>query len=71
MLAQPRFEVGGQLRLGRPRRRGGGSANTNLDEVPAEELGAEYGVVVATASHGARTSAGAQMLAERRQIDVA
>ena len=71
MLAQPRFEVGDQLRLGRLPFRGGGPANADFDEVPAKEPGAENGVVVATASLGARTSTSAQVLAERRQINVA
>ena len=70
MLAQPRFEVGDQLRLGGLHCHGRGPANADLDEVPAKEPGAENGVVVATSSPGARTSTGAQVLAERRQIDV-
>jgi hypothetical protein len=52
------------------RRHGRGSANTDFDEVLAKEPGAENGVVVATPSHGARTSAGAQVFAERSQINV-
>src|SRR6516225_9956543 len=57
------------MRLGR-RRCHRGPAHADLDEVPAKEPGAVNGVVVATASFGARTAADAQVLAERRQIDV-
>ena len=70
MLAQPHLEAGDQLRLGRMSRYGHGSANAYFDKVPAKEPGTENGVVVATPSHGARTSTSAQMLAERRQINV-
>src|SRR5437870_2725535 len=55
MLAQPRFEAGDQMRLGR-RRCHRGPAHADLDEVPAKEPGAVNGVVVATASPGARTA---------------
>src|SRR6516225_7773284 len=66
ILEKPCFEARDQLRLGRFRCAGGGPAHADLDEAPAKEPGAENGVVVATSSHGARTSAGAQVLAERR-----
>ena len=49
----------------------GGPANPDFNQVVAEELGAENGVVVATPSHGARTSTSAQVLAKLRQINVA
>ena len=48
-----------------------GPAHADLDQVPAKELGAENCVVVATASPGARTATGSQVLAEHRQINVA
>ena len=51
--------------------RRGGPANADFDKVLAKEPGAENGVVVATPSHGARTSTSAQVLAEHRQINVA
>jgi len=70
MLAQPHFEAGDQLRLGRLRRHGRGPANADFDEVLAKEPGSENGVVVATSSARTRTSTGTQVLAERRQIDV-
>jgi hypothetical protein len=70
MLAQPHFEAGDQLRLGRLRCRDGGPTHADLDEVSAKEPGAEDSVMVAPASSGARTATGSQMLAERRQIDV-
>ena len=71
MLAQPFFEVRHEARLGSLQRRGGGMANADFDEMPAKEPGAENGVVVAAPSRGARTSANAQVLAERRQINLA
>ena len=49
----------------------GGPANADFDKVLAKEPGAENGVVVATPSHGVRTSTTAQVLAEHRQINVA
>jgi hypothetical protein len=49
----------------------GGPANAEFDKMLAKEPGAENGVVVATPSHGARTSTSAQVLAEHRQINVA
>jgi hypothetical protein len=49
----------------------GGLAHANFDKVLAKEPGAENGVVVATPSQGSRTSTGAQVLAERRQVNVA
>jgi hypothetical protein len=61
--------VGDQLRLGGLHFRRG-PANADIDKVLAKEPGAESGMVVATSSRGARTSTGAQMLAERWQIDV-
>ncbi len=70
VLAQPLFEVRHQARLGSLQRRGGGLANADFDKMPAKEPGAEDGVVVAAPSHGARTSATAQVLAERRQINL-
>jgi hypothetical protein len=70
MLAQPHLEVGEELRLGRMHRHGHGSANADFDKVLAKEPGAENGVVIATPSHGTRTSTSAQVLAERRQINV-
>jgi hypothetical protein len=70
MLAQPHFEAGDQLRLGRLRRHGRSPANADFDEVLAKEPGSENGVVVATSSARTRTSTGTQVLAERRQIDV-
>jgi hypothetical protein len=71
MLAQPRFELGDQLRHGRLYCRRSGPANAEFDKVPAKEPRAENGVVVATATPRARTATGAQVLGERRQIDVA
>jgi hypothetical protein len=71
VLAQPHFEVCHQARLGRLQCGSGGPANADFDKMPAEEAGAENGVVVATPSHGARTSTSAQVLAEHRQIKVA
>src|SRR5438034_3421450 len=56
VLAQPHFEVSHQTRLGRLQCGSGGPANTDFDKMPAKEPGAENGVVVATPSHGARTS---------------
>jgi hypothetical protein len=52
-------------------RSGGRPANGDFDKVLTKEPGAENGVVVSTPSHGARTSTSAQVLAERRQINVA
>jgi len=49
----------------------GGPANADFDKMLAKEPGAENGVVVATSSARARTSTGAQVLAERRQINIA
>ena len=71
VLAQPFFEVRHQSRLGSLQRRGGGLANADFDKMPAKEPGAENGVVVAAPSHRARTSATAQVLAERREINLA
>jgi hypothetical protein len=71
VLAQPHFEVSHQARLGRLQFGIGGPANADFDKVPAKEPGAENSVMVATPSHGARTSTSAQVLAEHRQIDVA
>jgi hypothetical protein len=70
VLAQPHFEVSHQARLGRLQCGSGGSANADFDKVPTKEPGSENGVVVATSSARARTSTGAQVLAERRQINV-
>src|SRR5262249_57504551 len=50
---------------------GGGWAYGALAEVSAKQPGAVDGVVVAPSSFGARTPAHAQVIAERRQIDVA
>ena len=66
-----RPQVGDQLRLGGLHCRRRGPTNADDDKVLAKEPGAENGMVVATSSRRARTSTGAQMLAERRQIDVA
>ncbi|SPJ17220.1 hypothetical protein SBBP2_2600004 [Burkholderiales bacterium] len=71
VLAQPHFEVSHQARLGMLQCGSGGSANADFDKMLAKEPGAENGVVVATPSHGARTSTSAQVLAEHRQINVA
>ena len=71
MLAQPFFEVRHEARLGNSQRLGGGLANADFDKVPAKEPGAEDGVVVPAPSHGARTSATAQVLAECREINFA
>ena len=71
MLAQPFFEVRHQARLGSLQGRGGGTANADFDKMPEKEPGAENGVVVAAPSHGARTPAPAQVLAERREINLA
>jgi hypothetical protein len=65
MLAQPRSEADDQLRLGRLRCRGDGPAHTDLDEMPAKQPRAVDGVVVATASPGAGTLTGSQVLDER------
>ena len=70
MLAQPHLEAGDQLRLVSLRRHGRGSANADFDEVLAKEPGSENGVVIASSSARARTSTGAQVLAERRQINL-
>jgi hypothetical protein len=70
MLAQPHLEAGDQLRLGRLRRHGRDPTNADFDEVLAKEPGSENGVVIATSSARPRTSTGAQVLAERRQINV-
>ena len=70
VLAQPHFELSHQARLGRLQCGSGGPANADFGKVPAKEPGAENGVVVATPSHGARTSTSAQVLAEHRQINV-
>jgi hypothetical protein len=70
MLAQPHLEAGDQRRLGQLRRHGRGPANADFDEMLAKEPGSENGVVVAMSSARARTSTGAQVLAERRQINV-
>ena len=71
MLVQPHLEPGDQLRLGRRCCHVSGLAHADLDQVPAKELDAENCVVVATASPGARTATGSQVLAEHRQINVA
>jgi hypothetical protein len=52
------------------RRHSHGSANADFYEMLAKEPGSENGVVVATSSARARTSTSAQVLAERRQINV-
>ena len=70
MLAQPRLEVGDQLRLGGCCHYGRGPADAELDEVPAKEPGTVDGVVVAPAALGAWTPAGAQVLIERREVNV-
>src|SRR3954471_21722045 len=70
MLAQPRLEVGDQLRLGGCCHHGLGPADAELDEVPAKEPGTIDGVVVAPAALGAWTPAGAQVLIERREVNV-
>ena len=70
-MPQPCFEAGDQLRLGDLRGHEVGAAHAALDEVPPKQPGAVDGVMVAAASFGARTPAAAQVLAERRQIDVA
>jgi len=70
MLAQPRLEVGDQLRLGGCCHHGRGPADAELDEVPAKEPGTVDGVVVAPAALGAWTPAGAQVLIERREVNV-
>jgi hypothetical protein len=49
----------------------GGPANADFDKMLAKEPAAVNGVMVATPSHGARTSTSAQVLAEHRQINVA
>src|ERR1700686_1984660 len=71
VLAQPHFEVNHQARLRRLQSGSGGPANADFDKVLAKEPGSENGVVVATSSARARTSTGAQVLAERRQINIA
>ena len=71
VLAQPLLEVRHQERRGSLQRRGVRLADTDFDQMPAKEPGAENGVVVAATSHRARTSAPAQMLAERRKINIA
>ena len=72
MLAQPHLEVEPP---GTARRMlqcsGRGPANADFDKVPAKEPGTVDGVVVATPSLGARTSTGAQVLTEHREINVA
>src|SRR5579863_6310327 len=68
VLAQPHFEVSHEARFGGLQCGGGGPASADFDKVLAKEPGAENGVVVATPSHGARTSTTAQMLDEHRQI---
>src|SRR3954454_24364301 len=70
MLAQPRLEVGDQLRLSGCCHHGLGPADAELDEVPAKEPGTVDGVVVAPAALGAWTPAGAQVLIERREVNV-
>ena len=71
VLAQPHLELSDQARLDMLQCGSGGLANADFDKMLAKEPGAENGVVVATASHGARTSTSAQVLAEHRQINVA
>ena len=71
MRAQPGFEAGDRLRLGRRHCHGSGAAHADFDEVPAKEPGAVDGVVIAPTSLGARTAAGSQVLAEHLQINVA
>jgi len=70
VLAQPLFEARHAARLGSLQWRGGRLADADFDKMPAKEPGAENGVVVAPPSHRARTSATAQVLAERRQINL-
>jgi hypothetical protein len=71
VLAQPLFEVRHQARLGSLQRSRGGLTNADFDKMPEKEPGAENSVVVAAPSHGARTSATAQVLAEHREINLA
>ena len=71
VLAQPLLEVSHQTRLGTLQGGCAGLANAGCDRMLAKEPSAENGVVVAAPSHGARTSATAQVLAERRQINLA
>src|SRR5260221_11039371 len=70
VLAQPHLEVSHQARLGMLQCGSGEPANTHSGEVLAKEPGAENGVVIATPSHGARTSTGAQVLAEHPPLDI-
>jgi len=71
VLAQPDFEVSHKARFGGLQCGECGPANADFDKVLAKKPGAENGVVVAAPSHGARTSATAKVLAERRQINLA
>src|SRR5947207_15109470 len=59
-----------QLRLGGCCHHGRGPADAELDEVPAKEPGTVDGVAVAPAALGAWTPAGAQVLIERREVNV-
>lgn len=70
MLAQPRLEVGDQLRLSWGCNGGGRPTHTDLDEMPAEKPCAVDRVVIAPTSLGARTPTAAQVLAERGEINV-
>ena len=63
MLAQPGFEAGDQRRLD-GRRRHGGLAYADLDEVTVKEPGTIDGVVIVAAALGARATTPAKMLAE-------
>jgi hypothetical protein len=71
VLAQPHFEVSHQARLGRLQCGSGEPTNADFGKVLAKEPRAENAVVIATPSHGTRTSASAQVLAEYREINVA
>ena len=71
VLAQPLLEVSHQTRFGTLQGGCAGLANAGCDKMLAKEPGAENGVVVAAPSQGARASATAHVLAERRQINLA
>src|SRR5208283_2857565 len=71
VLAQPLLELSHQARLGMLQCGSWRPANTDFVKVLPKEPRAENGVVVAAPSHGARTLATAQVLAEHRQIDLA
>ena len=69
MLAQPVFEVSHQLRFCGLGRRGGRLANSCRHKKIPEMLGAEKGVMITPPAFVPRTSAGPEVLAERRQVD--